>query len=477
MKKIQPSAPRLFALAAILALVAMPVLAAPHQVVKARDLDPVLAKAAATQKVPVVVQLRAGATPPADIMAVSGSKHASRVGAISTRLTPAAIRALMARPEILSVSPDRAVRANLDVAVPATNADVAYQRTGLTGRGAVVAIVDSGVTPNVAVPEWQVLARADLVDANGRAADGFGHGTHIAGIIHAMAPDAQFVVVRALGNHGEGSLSAVVNAIDWVIRNRELYGIDIVNLSLGYAPQMSFRHDPVNIAVRRAWAAGLTVVTTAGNRGRDGMMTINAPGNDPLVLTVGAINDFNTMERGDDGVTTYSGRGPSYGDLVVKPDLVAPGNRIKSALAPGCSVAKEYPEKVVDGRLELSGTSMAAGFVSGAAALLVQQHPGITNDTIKTVFMKSARKLDGVDVFARGAGSLDVMAALEMTEKFPAAKHFNSSSPLVARSRSGVHMYLLTPPAGRSVALTGWEATYGNDSVFGESTFWANKRV
>ncbi|MDQ7087093.1 MAG: S8 family serine peptidase [Acidobacteriota bacterium] len=240
------------------------------------------------------------------------------------------------------------MRANLDVARAATNADIAWQRYGHTGRGVTVALIDSGLTPEAALPEERVLARVDFVEDGGQAVDGFGHGTHIAGIVagdKGLAPEANLVVLRVLDAEGRGRLSDVLAAMDWVITHREEYGIQVVNLSLGYAPRMSFRYDPVNIAVRRAWAAGLTVVASAGNRGRDGSMTINAPGNDPLVITAGAMNDFNTIARGDDEVTTYSSRGPSWGDFVVKPDLVAPGNRIVGPVAPGSTLATEHPEK------------------------------------------------------------------------------------------------------------------------------------
>src|SRR6185369_8902608 len=192
--------------------------------------------------------------------------------------------------------------------------------------------------------------------------------------------------------------------------------------------------------------AGIVVVVAAGNDGRDnsagtnGYGTINAPGNDPYVITVGAMNTKGTPDRADDVPASYSSKGPTLIDHFAKPDLVAPGNRIVS-LQTGGTLRNRFPANrpavnyyqttTKDGTSDkyfiLSGTSMATGMVSGAAAILIQQNPSLTPDQVKARLMLTAYKNlrpyttvvdSGVaynlqsDIFTVGAGYLDLQAAL-----------------------------------------------------------------
>ena len=137
----------------------------------------------------------------------------------------------------------------------------------------------------------------------------------------------------------------------------------------------------------------------------NGYGTITAPGNDPYVITVGAMNTKGTPDRSDDVMTSYSSKGPSAIDHVVKPDLVAPGNRVVS-LQTGGYLQKNYPGNrpavsyyqtgtsgsVSDKYFILSGTSMATAVVSGGAALVIQKNPTFTPDQVKALLMKTAYK-------------------------------------------------------------------------------------
>src|SRR4030095_28774 len=130
--------------------------------------------------------------------------------------------------------------------------------------------------------------------------------------------------------------SDVIAAIEKAINLKSTYNIRIINLSLGTGVTDSYNKDPLCKAVKLAWDRGLLVVVSAGNYGNTvygpyGLIT--SPGNSPYVITVGATNSFGTAELSDDSINTYSPRGPTLFDHVVKPDLVAPGNKVKSLIA------------------------------------------------------------------------------------------------------------------------------------------------
>ena len=127
------------------------------------------------------------------------------------------------------------------------------------------------------------------------------------------------------------SLSDVIAGIEWVVANRARYNIRVINLSLGRPVMESYRQDPLCKAVEQAWKSGIVVVVAAGNDGRDnalgtqGYGTIASPANDPYVITVGSMKPMGTPGRTDDLIATYSSKGPSAIDHVVKPGIVAPG--------------------------------------------------------------------------------------------------------------------------------------------------------
>ena len=160
-----------------------------------------------------------------------------------------------------------------------------------------------------------------------------------------MAPGAHLINLRVLGADGSGKTSDALEAIDWAIENKARYNIRVMNISLGHPVIEAGGDDPLVQAVERAVAAGIVVICSAGNMGKtpDGkplLGAINSPGNAPGAITVGALNTFNTPQRSDDQVTTYSSRGPTYLDGLIKPDLVAPGNKIVSLEAPFASLVQ-----------------------------------------------------------------------------------------------------------------------------------------
>jgi len=244
-----------------------------------------------------------------------------------------------------------------------------------------------------------------------------------------VAPGTQLISVRALSPDGTGYTADVLSGIDWVVKNARNYNIRVLNLSLGHPVYESYRTDPMCLAIRKAYDNGILVVVAAGNDGGigSGFGTITSPGNEPTAVTVGAMDDGNTVTMGDDVLAWYSSKGPSLIDFVVKPDLVAPGTSIVSLRAPGSYLDTNHHNltlRIGDYKTDpanttrdgdyyvLSGTSMAAPMVSAAAALLFEKDPSLNPATVKARLMKSADKDDRL-VFETGAGCLDVDAALK----------------------------------------------------------------
>jgi len=153
-----------------------------------------------------------------------------------------------------------------------------------------------------------------------------------------VAPGVNFINLRVLDANGAGTDSAVIAAINRAIQLKPLLNIRVINLSLGRPVMESYKQDPLCQAVEAAWNAGIVVVTAAGNLGRDrtahtdGYGTILSPGNDPYVITVGAMKTLDTQSRADDQIASYSSKGPTSIDHIVKPDLVAAGNQIASSM-------------------------------------------------------------------------------------------------------------------------------------------------
>jgi serine protease AprX len=214
----------------------------------------------------------------------------------------------------------------------------------------------------------------------------------------------------------------VIEAIDWAVKNRERFNIKVINMSLGGAVTQGWADDPICQAVERAYRAGITVVASAGNFGKaeDGRPIyggITTPGISPFVITVGALNTKGTAWRSDDEVASYSSKGPTMYDHLVKPDLVAPGNKILGLAVPGSTLVREHPELVVSlehgKRLQLSGTSMAAAVVSGASALIAQRQMDLSPLTMRAVLQFSAGRTE-LGVLTSGTGHLNVVAALSM---------------------------------------------------------------
>jgi serine protease AprX len=321
--------------------------------------------------------------------------------------------------------------------VAASIGTAAFRNGGADGRGVDVALVDTGVA-RVPVLAGAVVDGADLTsDATGR--DGFGHGTHLAGIITGgagLAPGARVVSVKVADRNGATDLRTVVAGIDWVVRNRTTGGrnIRVLNLSLGTDGLPAGAADPLAAAVERAWQAGIVVVVAAGNDGA-GAAGLDRPATDPFVVAVGASDSRGTAGRADDVVASFSSRGDAHR----APDVVAPGTSVVSARAPGSAADHAAPAARlgVDG-FRGSGTSQAAAVVSAAAALVLSRTPGLTPDQVKAVLTASATPLPGAGHRVQGAGLVDLRRAATTPVPAPAVRHPSPAPSLTSRDELSV---------------------------------------
>ncbi len=292
----------------------------------------------------------------------------------------------------------------------------ALHAQGIDGRGIDIALVDTGVgdVPQLA-GRWVpgIDLSLDAADPARAGRDGYGHGTHLAGImvgsgagLTGVAPGARIVDVRVGDHRGAADVSQMVAAIDWVIQNARTGGRNIRVLNLAFGTTTGEQGlDPLVVAVEAAQRHGIVVVVSAGNDGPNSR-SLASPATTPLALAVGASVTQGTTDRSDDTMAEFSQRG----DRHRTPDLVAPGRSILSVVPGDALVATTHPDAYRGGLFLGSGTSQAAAVTSGAAALLLQARPDLTPDALRVALTGTADSLvkdDRLD----GAGLLDVAAA------------------------------------------------------------------
>jgi serine protease AprX len=284
-----------------------------------------------------------------------------------------------------------------------------------------VALIDTGVNTSGDLAGRVVHAEDFTVEQDDQ--DSYGHGTFVAGLIagtgaasagavKGVAPGAQLVSLKIAGRDGATDVTMVLEALEWLVTHRSTYGIRVVNLSLGFDPGQSYTVDPLDFAVERVWSAGIVVVAAAGNT--PGVVT--SPGNDPYVITAGASNDKTTLTLGDDKIASFSGGGVT-GDLVVKPDIYAPGKSVVSSRSPGSFVDVANPSSAIDASYGRgSGTSFSTAIVSGIAALTLARTPSLTPDQVKHRIVASGRPI-GLNLLP---GGIDAWAAVTSWDNTPA---------------------------------------------------------
>jgi serine protease AprX len=297
----------------------------------------------------------------------------------------------------------------------------------LDGSGVTVAVVDSGITPDadlqVSGSSSRITAATTLIANDTTTQDGYGHGTHVAGIIAGngnmsdgqrmgIAPNVNLVNVKVSYDNGMVLGSDLVAGLQWVFDNQAAYNIKVVNISINSTVAESYETSPIDAAVEMLWFKGIVVVVSSGNSGTG---AVYPPANDPFVITVGATDDMGTASISDDAMAAFSTYGITE-DGFSKPDLVAPGRNIISLLASTSDNAYVYhpANRVDDKYYRMSGTSMAAPVVSGAAALMLQSNPTLNPDQVKYRLLETANKdWAGYDSSSAGAGYLDAYSAVQ----------------------------------------------------------------
>jgi serine protease AprX len=395
------------------------------------------------------------------------------VGGFAARVPSGRLPQLLGSPAVRQVWPDGRIRmrglagdvaASNPAPVGAWHQAIHLDTVPRHGQRATVAVLDTGVsrTPDLAD---RLRVRVDLTEEHD-GFDRYGHGSHLSGVIagngdmadgrqggargggyEGAAPEAQLVSVKVANGTGATDVSLVLAGMQWVVSHRDLYHINVLNLSFGTDASQSYLLDPLDFAVEQVWRAGIFVVVAAGNDGELGPGGISKPGDDPFVLTVGAADLKDPRVTGDDVVAPFSSKGPTA-DGLAKPDLVAPGTSILGVRAVGSTVDREHPTARFRGSyFKGTGTSQAAAIVSGVAALLYDTKASLRPDVAKAALVRTAqRQLAGRP--GAGAGLVDARAAVDAVrrgtfEAHPANQGVRRSTGLgsLEASRGSQHAY------------------------------------
>jgi subtilisin family serine protease len=447
----------------------------------------------------------------------SGGEVQRSIGIIhgfTAKVPASSIPALRTRPGVFSVDRDGPVHLNstTDGYDASTDAGSMHQtmrtirasqfwNAGFTGQGVGVALLDTGVVPVDGLTGTNIDGSAKVthgpdlsLDNNAPGMlyiDGFGHGTHMAGIMAGkdtgvapadytdsssfvgIAPDAHLVNVKVGASNGVVDVSQVLAGINWVAEHRNDNGLNIrvLNLSFGTDSQQSYTIDPLAYAAEVAWRRfGIVVVASAGNS-QFGTTALNDPATDPYILAVGSADTQGTTAVRDDHVSDFSARGNG----IRNPDLLAPGRSIVSLRDPGSYIDQNYGSTGEVGTrfFRGSGTSEAAAVTSGAAALLLSQRPNLTPDQVKEILTSTARSLPLADGEAQGNGLLNLKGALAApTPDCTECQNFQTSTGngSLEAARGSVHLSQIVtagdvdhgkPGARIELVLTGEQDIFG----------------
>ena len=286
-----------------------------------------------------------------------------------------------------------------------------------------IAVVDSGIQPRSDFGN-RIVASVNLstISGNSDMNDDNGHGTFVAGIaagnapgLAGAAPGAPLVSIKVMDSNGEAKTSDIIQACQWILANKAQYNIRVANFSLHSSYSTNFWRDPLDQAVEKLWFNGVTVVAAAGNYGISNTQpsgVLYSPGNDPFVITVGALDLNNTLNARDDQAAPWSAWGYTP-DGFRKPELSAPGRYMVGPIPTGSTITTEKPQNMVgSSEIQLSGTSFSAPVVAGTVAEILARHPNWTPDQVKGDLMRTARQISNAgNPLSAGLGELTASRA------------------------------------------------------------------
>ena len=339
------------------------------------------------------------------------------------------------------------------------------------GKTPAIAIVDSGVQ-NRSDFGNRIVASVNLstIPGNDSPDDVRGHGTFVAGIAAGAAPDlagaapvAPIVSIKVMDQNGQAKTSDVITACQWILDNKAQYNIRVANFSLHSSFGTNFYRDPLDRAVEKLWFSGVVVVAAAGNYGiATGPSGVRySPGNDPFVITVGAIDLGGSSSLRDDTVPSWSAYGYTY-DGFYKPEIAAPGRYMVGPIPAGSSITALKPGNMVGSdRIQLSGTSFAAPVVAGTVAQMLARHPDWTPDQVKGALMRTARKVPNNP---KAAGVGEVTASRAVTSQY------------TPNPNAGLERFLATPAGSTlpSFDAMSWSSA-AKSSTSWNSMSWADQ--
>jgi serine protease AprX len=432
------------------------------------------------RKLHVIVQSSSGTTDARNKIAGLGADVRRRldlIGAVAIDVTAGKLAALAKQPG-LTITPDSSVRltgtVSSDQMWPYESgvAKLWGTPTSLAPQAPTIAIVDSGIEANRADfgNGSRVVGNITITNSTANTpGDGRGHGTFVAGIAAGSAdryagaaPNAGILSIDVMDDAGTARTSDVIAACEFILANKGKYNIRVANFSLHSAALNRFYNDPLDLAVEKLWFNGIFVVAAAGNYGSatgpSGVM--HAPGNDPFVMTVGAVDIGNKIALGDDANAPWSAYGYTE-DGFSKPELGAPGRYMIGPVPQGSTLVAQKPGNVVaPGYIQLSGTSFAAPVVAGVAAQLLARHPDWTPDQVKGALMMSAKPVPQAKSGSVGVGQVNAGKAADLKGTPP--------SPNLALNR-----FLLSSSGSVSFDTASWAATVAGNASWADAS-WAD---
>lgn len=347
-----------------------------------------------------------------------------------------------------------------------------------TGKGVTIAFLDSGFYPHVdlTTPENRIVAYRNLLDRDGEMGSLFqpdvaswhgmmtsvvaaGNGSLSNGFYRGIASDARVALVK-LARTGRITDQNIQDGLEWVLENRERYGIRIVNISAGGDDEQSYLHDPLSQTVEECTAAGLVVVCAVGNAGHLPNHPVVPPASAPSAIAVGGLDDNNSLNRARRGMYRSS-YGPTI-DGLQKPEIIASSIWVPAPILPNTPTAQQAElletldqsddellhaiirnNKGVDPDLDaaldrpvhsirqiitlkigrenviskhykyVDGTSFSAPIVSSVAAQMIEANPNLTPSEVKKILISTAERLPHYEVDRQGWGVIDPRRAAE----------------------------------------------------------------